>query len=133
MIAVHTALPDEGMSSAPLAFHAASSAAGISVADSTAYPTAPMVFREPMRYPDGQIVSWDTVSYSYAACPPGYSQAVNDMSKCDISCAAERLSLYPKLLEHYARRAQDRQQIEQALRELIVQGIWKWRTLGKAA
>lgn len=45
----------------------------------------------------------------------------------------KRLSLYPKPLEHYARRAQDRQQIEQALRELIVQGIWKRRTLGKAA
>ncbi|MDD2770362.1 MAG: hypothetical protein PHT19_16695 [Methylococcus sp.] len=44
-----------------------------------------------------------------------------------------RLSIYPKLLEHLAKPGQNKDQIEQDLKDFILQGVWKRRTLGKAA
>ncbi|MDD2768060.1 MAG: hypothetical protein PHT19_04970 [Methylococcus sp.] len=44
-----------------------------------------------------------------------------------------RLSIYPKLLEHLAKPGQNKDQIEQDLKDFVLQGLWKRRTLGKAA
>ncbi|UZR30215.1 hypothetical protein [Methylococcus mesophilus] len=45
----------------------------------------------------------------------------------------KRLSIYPKLLEHLARRGQAKDQVEQDLMDFIREGLWKRRTLGRAA